>query len=133
MQNNIEQPLADTPRNHVQALLSIILSLSGFVLPCLSMVIINFPLHDFIRSKMGPDEFDYLTLYIPMTLWIAGPLSIIVGVLYLRKQRNKVVPGSWNNIAKIGIGLGILTIPLVLCPLLFLLGILNACITHNGC
>ena len=133
LQNNIEQQLADTPRNHGLAISSIILSILGFVLPCLSMYLIYSPLHDFIKSKVGRDAVDYLMLFIPMILWIAGPLSITTGILYLKKDRNNDVLRSWRTIAKIGIGLGITTIPVVLCPLLLLFGIFYECTVHHGC
>ena len=133
LQNNVEHQLADTPGNHGLAITSIILGILGFVLPCLSLYLIYFPLHDYIRSKIGADAFDYLLLFIPMILWIAGPLSITAGIQYLKKDRNNDVLRSWRTIAKIGIGLGTLTIPVVLCPLLLLLGIFYECTIHHGC
>jgi len=132
-QNNIEQQLADTPGNHGLAITSIILSILGFVLPCLSIYLMYFPFYDYLKSKFGAGALDYLLLFIPIILWIAGPLAITAGIRYLKKDRNHDVLRSWRTIAKIGVGLGILTIPVVLCPLLLLLGIFYECTVHHGC
>ena len=133
LQNNIEQQLADTSGNHRLAITSIILSILGFVLPGLSIYLMYFLFYDYLKSKIGTDALDYLLLFIPMILWIAGPLAITAGIRYLKKDRNHDVLRSWRTIAKVGVGLGILTIPVVLCPLLLLLGILYECTVHHGC
>jgi hypothetical protein len=133
MQNITDQPSATIPNkgNNTLANVSVILGILGFVLPCLAFLIWGFLLSDFFIDRIGLQEFNLLNVYIPMALWIAGPIAVIVGLLSLRKRDPDNTPGIRSNKAKIGILLGVLTIPCVLLPLILWLQLVIAC--ANGC
>ena len=113
------------------AIVSVILGILGFVLPCLAFFILGFQLNDYFIEKVGLQEFNLLNVYIPMAFWIAGPIAIGVGFLSLRKRDPANPSEIGEKTAKAGIVLGILTIPYVLLPLLVWLALAIAC--AQGC
>jgi hypothetical protein len=133
MGNITDQPSADIPskRNNTLAKISVILAILGFVLPCLAFFILGFQLNDYFISKLGLHGFNMLNVFIPMALWITGPIAIIVGLLSLQKHNLDNAPGIRKNNAKTGIILGALTIPCVLLPLILWLLLAIAC--RQGC
>ena len=133
MGNITDQPSANIPNkgNSTLANASVILGVLGFVLPCLAFFILGFQLNDYLIGKIGLQPFNLLNVYIPIALWIAGPIAIIVGILSLQKRDPDSIPASRKNNAKIGIILGVLTIPCVLLPLILSLLLVNGC--AHGC
>lgn len=133
MGNMADQPSADIPnaRNNTLANVSVILGILGFVLPCLAFLVWGFLLSDYLIDSMGPLEFSRWNVYIPMALWIAGPIAILVGIFASRKRDLEDIPESQKKRARAGIILGVLTIPFVLLPLIFWLLLVNAC--ASGC
>ena len=107
--------------NSTLANVSVILGVLGFVLPCLAFSILGFQLNDYLISKIGLEAFDLLNVYIPIALWIVGPIAIVVGILALPKRDLGNIPKIGNKRAIMGIALGALTIPCVLLPLLLFL------------
>jgi hypothetical protein len=107
--------------NSTLANVSVILGVLGFVLPCLAFSILGFVLDGYLISKIGLVEQGLLNVCFPMALWIVGPIAIIVGILSLPKRDLGSIPEMGNKRAKIGIVLGVLTIPCVLLPLLLFL------------
>jgi uncharacterized membrane protein len=133
MGNPADQLSANNPnkRNSSLALASLLLGILGFVLPCLAFFIWGFALSDYFIDRIGLQEFNRLNVYIPMVLWITGPIAIIVGFLSVQKHKLENIPESQNKNAKIGIALGVLTIPCVLLPLILWLLLAEAC--AHGC
>jgi hypothetical protein len=133
MGNITDQPSDPVPnkRNGTLAIASLILGVLAFVLPCLAFFMLGFLFNDALINAMGLHEFSLFNIYIPMALWIAGPIAIGLGILSLRKRQLEDTSETSKKIAKAGIGLGILTIPLVFLPLLFLLLFVYSC--AEGC
>jgi cytochrome c biogenesis protein CcdA len=133
MGNMTDQPPAAVPakRNNLLANVSVTLGILGFVLPCLAFFVLGFQLNDTLIDKVGLHEFNQLNVYIPMALWIVGPMAIMVGLLSIRKRGPENIPEIRKDNAKIGIVLGLLTIPCVLLPLIASLILVYAC--AQGC
>lgn len=134
MENTTEQPSSSIPnkRNSTLAKVSVILGVLGFALPCLAFYILAFPGSEYlITNGKNVHEALLLSVYIPVALWIAGPIAIIVGFISLQKRDLDGISATWKKTAKAGIALGILTIPCVLLPLILWLGFVNAC--AQGC
>ena len=108
-----------------------ILGILGFVLPCLAFFVLGFGLSEFFIDRIGLQEFNLLNVYVPMVLWIAGPIAIVVGILSLRKRDLEDIPEGRKKQAMAGIILGVMTIPCVLAPLIFWLLFVYAC--AHGC
>ncbi len=133
MGNSTEQtsPAASNKRNGILAIVSVILGVLGFVLPCLAFLTLGFLLNDYLIGAIGLQNFNLLNVYVPIALWIAGPIAIIVGILSLPKRAAGGIPEVTSKSAKAGIVLGVLTIPCVLLPLLLWLLMVKGC--ANGC
>ena len=133
MANITDQPSAPVPnkRNGTLAIISLILGILAFVLPCLAFFILGFLFNDTLINTMGLQEFSLFNLYVPMALWIAGPIAIGLGILSLQKRQLEDTSETSKKIAKTGVGLGILTIPIVFLPLLCLLAFVYSC--AQGC
>jgi hypothetical protein len=133
MGNITDQPSGPVPnkRNGALAIASLILGILAFVLPCLAFFMLGFLFNETLIDAMGLYEFSLFNIYIPMALWIAGPIAIGLGILSLQKRQLEDASDRSKKIAKTGIGLGILTIPFVFLPLLLLLLFVYSC--EQGC
>ena len=133
MGNITDQPSepVSNKRNDALAIVSLILGVLAFVLPCLAFLLLGFLFNDYLIDAIGLQEFSLLNIYIPMALWIAGPIAIGFGILALQKRQLEDTSETSKKIAKTGVGLGILTIPIVFLPLLCLLVFVYSC--AQGC
>jgi hypothetical protein len=131
MQDETEHTNNSPKTYSILANMSIILGVLGFLLPCMAFLILGFQLNDYFIGKLGLHGFNMLNVCVPMVLWVAGPIAIMVGTLSLRNDRSANTPGVGKNKATIGIALGILTIPCVLLPLILWLLLAYAC--RYGC
>ena len=133
MGNITEQPdvYIRNKRNSTLANVSVILGVLGFVLPCLAFFILGFGFNDYLISKIGLQEFNLLNVFIPIALWIAGPIAIIVGRRSLPKGEIGDIPEIRKKNAKRGILLGVMTFPFVLLPLILWLLLVIGC--AQGC
>ena len=133
MGNSNEQPSTAIPnkRSGALAIVSVILGVLGFVLPCLAFFTLGFLLNDYLIGAIGLQNFNLLNVYVPIALWIAGPIAVIVGILSLPKCAAGGIPEAASKSAKAGIVLGVLTVPCVLLPLLLWLLMVKGC--ANGC
>ncbi len=133
MGQNTDQPSArmNTKSSSTLAIASLILGILGFLLPCLAFFILGFQLNDYFIEMLGLHGFNLLNVFVPMVLWISGPIAIVIGVLALRKRSPENTLEIRKDSAKIGIILGVLTIPCVLLPLILWLLLAVAC--RQGC
>src|SRR5690349_20226852 len=131
MEDKTPDANTSTQGNSALAKASVILSVLGFALPCLTFLILGFLLNDAVIDMVGLYGHALLNACIPMALWIVGPLAILVGIRSLPNRRLGDIREIENRNAKIGIVLGILTVPCVLFPLILFLLLANFC--AQGC
>src|SRR5690242_14484797 len=106
-----------TQGNGALARVSVILGILGFALPCVAFLVLGFLLNESLISRVGLQGHALLNAYIPLALGIVGPIAIFVGIRSLPKRTLGDIRQIQDRNAKIGIVLGILTIPCVLFPL----------------
>lgn len=120
-------------RSCILAIVSLIIGIFGFILPCLAYILAGFYPNDFliVIDTIGPENYDLLSRNIPFALSLAGPAAIIIGALAMKKNDLGNITKAGEITAVAGITLGIMTILCALLPFLLFLQLYNAC--KNGC